>query len=97
MIFGKKPTNNPKPRPLSKAEINWLDRLEKLLMNPPTKRIGFYTTGGPYLNAYDNRFEDHVHYRLDNDLSSDFCGATDELDVDLMSVKSAVNIHSTAG
>jgi len=97
MIFGKKPNKNPKPRPLSKAEINWLKRLEKLLMNPPTKRIGFYTIGDANLQAYDSRFEDHIHHRLDNGLSSDFCVATSDLDVDLMSVKSAVNIHSTAG
>jgi len=82
--------------PLTKKERAWLKRLEKLLMNPPTDRIGFYTIGDPDLTAYDQSRNDELSLHMDAS-DGDFCQSVDKLGAGFGHVKSACPIHSTAG
>lgn len=81
-----------KPKPLTQAERNWLELLEHLLLNPPSKRISFYTVGDRRITAYDNRFEAEI----DNE-GTDVCSAVNKLGARLFDVNAAMPIHSTAG
>ncbi len=83
--------------PLTKPEKAWLKKLEKLLMNPPTNRIGFYTIGDCELAAYDRTKEDEIHEALDRNERSDFGPCVDALDARFRSIQSACAIHSVAG
>jgi hypothetical protein len=84
-------------KPLTKAEKSWLKKLEKLLMNPPTNRIGFYTIGDSDLLAYDRTREDEVHDTMDENERSDFDWCVESLGASFGSISSACAIHSTAG
>ncbi len=86
-----------KTEPLTKQEAIWLHKLEKILMNPPSQRIGFYTIGDAYLSAYDRSREIDINNALDQIGNSDFCHAVDKLDAGLGEVSSACQIFSTAG
>lgn len=44
----------PKAEPLTKAEVKWLNDLEKLLLACPSDRIGFLAIGDPSLTVVDN-------------------------------------------
>lgn len=81
-----------KPKPLTQAERNWLELLEHLLLNPPSKRISFYTIGDPCITAYDNRFDAEI----DNE-GTDVCVAVEKLGARLYDVETAMHVHSTAG
>ena len=82
----------PKPKPLTQAERNWLELLEHLLLNPPSKRISFYTVGDHRITAYDNRFEDQI-----DSAGTDVCIAVEKLGAGLYDVDTAMKVHSTAG
>lgn len=86
-----------KPKPLTQAERNWLELLEHLLLNPPSKRISFYTIGDRRMVAYDNRFEPEIDSLVSGNHVSDVCCAVDDLGAELFRVESAMPIHSTAG
>ena len=86
-----------KPKPLTQAERNWLELLEHLLLNPPSKRISFYTLGDRYLTAYDNRFEPEIDRLVSGYLVTDVCVAVEKLGAELYNVNAAMPIHSTAG
>ena len=77
--------------PLTKEEKTWLHRLEKVLMNPPTDRIGFYTIGDPNLNVYDRSRD------AEFDKDGDFGNIVYAAGAGLGSIDSACQIHSVAG
>jgi hypothetical protein len=87
----------PKPKPLTQAERNWFELLQHLLLNPPSKRISFYTVGDKYIVGYDNRFEPEIDRQLSEYESGDVCQAVEKLGCEMYCVKSAMPIHSTAG
>lgn len=87
-----------KTKPLTREEKAWLKAVEKLLMNPPTKRIGFYTTGDPHLSAYDRSREKEILENFDKMRDkSDFCIEVNKAKAGFGFVESACPIHSTAG
>jgi len=43
-----------KAKPLSKSETKWLNRLEKVMGECPSKRLACFTTGDNQLDFYDN-------------------------------------------
>jgi hypothetical protein len=86
-----------KPKPLTQAERNWLELLEHLLLNPPSKRISFYTVGDKNIVAYDNRFEAEIDRRMRRYEDGDVCQSVDALGIELYRVDTAMPIHSTAG
>lgn len=79
---------------LTKPERLWLKKLEKVLLNPPSDRIGFYTIGDNSLQAYNQRIDGTVEA---NGGSDDFCGIVEAYGASLGIVRSACAIHSTAG
>jgi hypothetical protein len=84
--------------PLTKAEKAWLKKLEKVLMNPPTDRLGLSTIGDPNLSVHDSSRDHEINEILDSSNgSADFCEAVEELDAELGSVRSFCAIHSVAG
>ena len=86
-----------KPKPLTQAERNWFELLQYLLLNPPSKRISFYTVGDRNIVAYDNRFESEIDRQLGNYESGDVCQAVEKLGCEMYCVSTAMPIHSTAG
>lgn len=86
-----------KPKPLTQAERNWLELLQHLLLNPPSKRISFYTIGDHNMTAYDNRFEQEIDRLVSGNHVSDVCVAVEDLGARLFDVEAAMPIHSTAG
>ena len=86
-----------KTEPLTKPEKAWLNKIQKLLMNPPTNRIGFYTIGDNDLLTYDRTRENEVHNNMDNHERRDFDGCVESIQAGFGSISSACAIHSTAG
>ena len=84
-------------KPLTKPEKAWLNKIEKLLMNPPTNRIGFYTIGDCDLLTYDRSRDSEVHEAMDRNERSDFGPCVESIDAGFESINSACAIHSTAG
>ena len=82
--------------PISKEEKAWLRKLERLLMSPPTDRLGLYTIGDFELTVYDRTHDDALNAAQDA-RAVDFCQIVDELGVHMGTVRSACQIHSTAG
>jgi hypothetical protein len=87
---------NIRKTPLSNAENKWLRDVEKLLSNPPSERLGLYTTGDNALCVFDNRFLNEIHSILDSE-NKDFPQAVFQLDIDLGDIKSKQQIHSVSG
>ena len=79
----------------TKEEKAWMIKVQKLLMNPPSDRIGLFTTGDPGLTVYDRTFDAEIDKAQDRNW--DFCVAVERLGAELGSMDSAMNIHSTAG
>jgi len=82
---------------LTKEEKAWIKKVEKLLLNPPSNRMGLYTIGDPELTVYDLTKLIDIHESMDSNESSDFCVAVDKLDARLGGIKTKMNIMSTAG
>lgn len=82
--------------PLSNKEKAWIMQVEKLLLNPPSDRLGLYTVGDACLGVFDSRFEDAIHKVLESS-NSDFPQVVGTLGVDLGQIRSCKNIHSVAG
>jgi hypothetical protein len=83
--------------PLTQQEKSWLKKLEKLLLNPPTNRLGFYTIGDNHLSVYDLSRENEVLEYQDKNPNYDFCMAVNDLAADFGDIRSACAILSTAG
>jgi len=77
----------------TKAESAWMRKVERLLLNPPSDRIGFYTIGDSELSVYDRSMEEEINAHD----QQDFCQAVDAEDAALGTIKSTCAIHSTAG
>ncbi len=89
-------TAGPKKKPLTKAERDWLSKLQSVLDECPSDRLGAYTIGDPYIQIYDARFE----YQINDQLSSgnvDFCSAVFKMEAELITVRMPFCVHSTAG
>ena len=82
---------------LTKKEAEWLDRLEDILLNPPSERIGFYTIGDSDLMCYDKSYDDQIDELSDKHKEWDFCVCVAHLEASLGIVKASTAIQSTAG
>ena len=81
---------------LTKAEKAWIAKLQKVLNECPSDRIGAYTIGDPDLELYDRTLDASIE-ALQEDSSMDFCTAVEEVGGDLGCLKFPFPIHSTAG
>lgn len=80
---------------LTKKEATWLSRLQDVLDECPSTRLGFYTVGDPILTVYDKRKEERVNALIDE--GRDFCTAVQELDAELDTLEFPSHVHSTSG
>ena len=80
----------------TKAEKEWMKKLEKLLCNPPSDRMGFFTIGDRFLSVYDLTKEPEINQIMDRK-GVDFCIVVHELEASLGTIRSQANIHSTSG
>jgi hypothetical protein len=85
-----------KPKRLTKAERDWLARLQDVLNECPSDRIGAYTIGDANLFLYDRRFEEAIHERTES-VSMDFCQAVDAERADLCDIRMPFPVHATSG
>ncbi len=76
---------------VTKEEKKWLKKLEKLLMNPPSDRIGFYTIGDNDIMAYD-MLKEHLF-----DEDNYFCSEVEKHDAELGHIPMTMPMHSTVG
>ena len=50
-----------KKQPLTQTEKDWLAKLQALLDECPSSRLGAYTIGDPELSLYDRHFEPEIN------------------------------------
>lgn len=74
-------------------EKKWVKRLQKVLNECPSKRLGFYTIGDPEVTIYDRDLAEHAE--LED--REDFCGLVARMDAELGRVTFPAQVHSTAG
>lgn len=85
-----------KTQPLNNAEKAWLKKLEDVLMNPPSERIGFYTIGDADLSVYDRARDDEILAHCD-DRNCDYGDAVRALEAEFTFIRSACQIHAVRG
>lgn len=81
---------------LTAEERKWVKRLQKVLNECPSKRLGFYTIGDREVHLYDRDKDAKVDAAF-NTHNTDFCQAVDRADAGLGSVQFPSSVHSTAG
>lgn len=85
-----------KTKPLTKAERDWIKKLQTVLAECPSDRLGAYTIGDRVLHIYDSRFEARIN-EICQSGTADFCSAVSHLQVDLATLRTPFPVHSTAG
>ena len=73
-----------------------MHKLQKLLLNPPSDRIGLFTIGDCSLTVYDKNYTEEIDRIMTRD-NVDYCQVVDQLDVGIGIIECKTNIHSTAG
>lgn len=80
---------------LTKAEKAWIAKIQKLLDNPPSDRLGFYTIGDPDVTVYDRSKEAEMNEI--GERGADWCDCVRAFDADLGSLTFPASVHSTSG
>lgn len=86
-----------KAKKLTKAELNWLTKLQAVLDECPSERLGAYTIGDARISIYDTRFENEINEMLTSGATGFFCAAAEKLGADLANLDMPFNVHSTSG
>lgn len=82
---------------ITRAELKWLLRLQKVIDACPSERLGFYTIGDSEVVLYDKTRDDEINAIADSS-NKDFCVIVDELDAGLgVVICFPSNVHATAG
>lgn len=84
---------------LTKAEQAWLEKLQTVLNECPSNRLGFYTIGDNNLSVFDKRKESKINDAMDAGMSgcSDFGPAVDKFNAYLGELIFPSEVHSTSG
>lgn len=77
-------------KPLTKAEADWIRRLEKVLLACPSKRLGLFTIGDANLTVIDDKIVRKYFLDIHD-------GEADRNGVVLGYVDSAISIHGVSG
>ncbi|ENC6657619.1 hypothetical protein ABKY47_002068 [Aeromonas hydrophila] len=87
-----------KMKPLTVAEKKWLEKLEAVLAECPSKRIGAFTVGDNFITLYDRSFDGEIDKLQDGRRGGcDFAVAVDSLECEIGTVHFPFPVHSTAG
>jgi len=82
---------------LTKEEKAWVAKLNKVLAECPSTRLGFATIGDPDIMIYDRSERGKIDQRMDR-CSWDFCAVVDEMGLLAEEVIKFPNaVESTAG
>lgn len=76
---------------LTKKEQAWIERLEKVLLACPSKRLSALAMGDAALQIYDY---DQIHLCVNGDTCD---GGADKAGIVLADVKSSINIEGVSG
>ena len=82
----------------TKVEKDWIAKLQAVLDECPTRRIGFYTVGDASLSVYDRTKEKLIGDCQDS--GADFCHAVQKAKAEISNVDSIdfpALVHSTSG
>ena len=82
---------------LTKIEDAWLKKVQKLINECPSSRLGFYTIGDRQIKIYDKRKDAEIDVLMTGRHNMDWCQAVDRLDIHLGRINFPSNVHSTAG
>lgn len=83
---------------LTKAEREWLDRLQRVLSDAPSTRLGFYTTGDTTVSVYDRRKDAAIADYNTAHPGSEFCTAVEAVAGGVPATLTfPADVHSTAG
>lgn len=85
-------------KPLTKKELAWLEKVQSVLNECPSKRIAFFTIGDSFVGLHDASREDEISAYLD-DSGGEWCGAAKDTGADFGGVGLFFPnaVHSTAG
>ncbi|MEY0432134.1 hypothetical protein AB7V88_20345 [Providencia rettgeri] len=66
---------------LTKKELAWIEKVQKVLDECPSERLGFYTIGDTDVQLYDRRKEPAITELMNTACyNDDFCMAAEKLD-----------------
>ena len=82
---------------LTKSEKAWIEKLQAVLNECPSQRLGFYTIGDANVSIYDRNKEDKIYQLTDNEIVKDFGPAVDKCNAYLGEIIFPFSVHSTAG
>ncbi|MFK4136743.1 hypothetical protein ACI2KR_31420 [Pseudomonas luteola] len=79
---------------LTKAEAAWVKRLQEVLNECPSDRIGAYTIGDCNIELYDRSKDQEIAEAQGN---KEFCVAVQNLDAGMGTLSFPFQVHSTSG
>lgn len=83
---------------LTREELAWLKRLQKVMDDCPSSRIGFYTVGDSEVNLYDASKDAEIDKIHDSMRSGEFCGAVEQAGASFYAcLRFPSSVRSTAG
>ena len=82
---------------MTKEERAWVKKLQRLLSNPPSDRLGFFTVGDRDVTIYDCTKDQEINDYHDTKETGEFCGAVDHFDARLGELIFPSGVHSTCG
>lgn len=81
---------------LTKAERDWLARLQSILDECPSDRLNAFTTGDRTVTIYNAGLEDQIN-EMTAGTRVDFCQAVDKLNAKFYTIDFPFTVHSTSG
>lgn len=82
---------------MEKVEKNWLDKVQNVLNECPTERLGFFTIGDSVVYVYDLSKNEEIQQFMDKHPNTEFCTAVDKLNAGLGYIDFPSDVLSTAG
>jgi hypothetical protein len=88
-----------KAKSLTKAEKDWLKKLQNVMDECPSNRLAAYTIGDRELNFYDSRFDDQITYLQNSNrgVARDFGPCCEQLGVYFCAIRTPFCVTSAAG
>lgn len=83
---------------LTKTEKGWLNKLQAILNDCPSARLGFYTIGDPDISIYDRTKDSEIDDLMVSGKACDFCSAVNKAEANSdVTLLFPAPVHSTAG
>jgi hypothetical protein len=79
---------------LTKAEADWIKRVQAVLDDCPSDRIGAFTIGDNCVTLYDRSIDRAIEEAQGD---KDFCAAVESLGAEMGALNFPFQVHSTSG